>query len=83
MTGRGGKSGLHAGPWALVALLAASPALAAPGDHVQFAGGEWTPSVSTGVEYHTNAFLADGVINQTTPGLSWRTHPRLSAAIVK
>ena len=79
MTGRGGKSGLHAGHCALVALLAASPALAAPGDHVQFAGGEWTPSVSTGVEYHTNAFLADGVINQTTPGLSWRTHPRLSA----
>ena len=79
MTGRGGRSGFHAGQCALVVLLAASPASAAPGEHIRVGGGELAPSVATGVEYHTNAFLADGVINQTTPGLSWRTQPRLSA----
>ncbi len=76
---RGGKRTFHGGHFACVVLLAASPAVAAPGEHIQVAGGEIVPSVTTGVEYHTNAFLADGVINQTTPGLSWRTNPRLSA----
>jgi hypothetical protein len=51
--------------------------LAAPGDHIRAGKTTITPSVMTGAEYHTNAFLSDGTFNQLEPGLSWVLRPKL------
>lgn len=53
-------------------------ALAAPGDHIRAGDAVITPSVMTGVEHHTNVYLADGRDSLEYPGTAWLLHPRLA-----
>jgi hypothetical protein len=59
--------------------LVAWPQLAAagPGDHIRTGDAIITPSLATGLEYHTNAYLADGVDQEIFPALAWTLNPRL------
>ncbi len=55
------------------------PALAGPGDHVHIGDALITPSIGTGFEYHTNAYLADGGQGQPEiPAAAWTLRPRVS-----
>ncbi|MFZ5475783.1 MAG: hypothetical protein ACOZNI_03315 [Myxococcota bacterium] len=64
---------------AVPALLACWPAVAvaAPGDHIRTGDTVITPSVATGLEFHSNAYLADGVDQPVFPALAWTLNPRL------
>lgn len=59
----------------------ACPAIAGPGDHVRIGPSDWTPGLSSGVEYHSNVFLADGLLNETEPGVAFRTVPSVKVAL--
>ncbi len=63
---------------ATVALLAWSgAAMAAPGDHVRVGDATITPSVMTGLEYHTNVYLEDGYRDPVVGAPSWVLSPRI------
>ena len=50
---------------------------AAPGDHIRVGDAVITPSLSSGFEYHSNIYLADGSGSSTAvPGFSWGIAPR-------
>jgi hypothetical protein len=45
---------------AVVAVCYLPSAFAAPGDHIRFGNAVLAPSATTGFEYHSNLYLADG-----------------------
>ncbi len=57
---------------------AASTAVAAPGDHLRLGDAVITPSVMTGMEYHSNVYLADGRDQAINGALAWVLNPGLS-----
>ncbi len=60
------------------AALAPSPVEAAPGDHIRVGDTTITPSVMTGLEFHSNVYLADGgSASPEVPALAWVLKPRL------
>jgi hypothetical protein len=62
---------------ALVSL--AGPAHAEPGEHIRAGDATITPSVSTGMEYHSNVYLADGGSNSPEVSApSWVLSPRVA-----
>lgn len=63
---------------ATAVLLAFPTAHAAPGDHVRLGGALLTPSVMTGVEYHSNIYLADGSTQPEYDALSMVVKPELA-----
>jgi hypothetical protein len=63
------------------ALLTAPAVRAAPGDHVRLGNTVITPSVMTGLEYHSNVYLADGDVQPEYGGLSWVLKPDLKLAL--
>jgi hypothetical protein len=62
---------------ASLAALRAPEAHAGPGDHVRWGAYTLEPGVLSAVEYHSNAFLADGLINEVHPALSLHVRPQL------
>ncbi len=65
----------------VVGLLLASEAKAAPGDHIRAGDAVITPSVMTGVEYHSNIYLADGSEQNVFGGAAWILKPELAIAL--
>jgi len=58
--------------------LASAPAAAAPGDHIRVGDTTITPSVMSGLEFHSNVYLADGGTGAPeVPALAWVLKPRL------
>lgn len=55
-------------------------AMAAPGDHIRAGDAVITPSVATGLEYHSNLYLTDDKSSQSASqgGAAWRLSPRLA-----
>lgn len=49
---------------------------AEPGDHVRIGDATLTPSVMTGVEYHSNVYLEDGYRDAVTGAPAWLLNPR-------
>ena len=63
----------------VLAAFSAGPALAGPGEHIHAGDATITPSISTGLEYHTNAYLADGGQGQPEiPAMAWTLKPRVA-----
>src|SRR4051812_8704884 len=59
---------------------AVSTAWAAPGDHVRVGDTVLTPSILTGFEYHSNAYLLEGGEGAPpVPGSAWTVNPRFAA----
>lgn len=57
-------------------------ALAAPGDHIRAGEMVITPSVATGFEYHSNAFLLEGgESTPPVPGAAWTFTPRFASEL--
>ncbi|MEN9785903.1 MAG: hypothetical protein RLZZ299_1167 [Pseudomonadota bacterium] len=83
MTQAGRAASVVARPLAVGLLVSAfvPHASAGPGDHVRIGPSEWTPGVSSGVEYHSNVFLADGLLNEEEPGVAFRTVPSVKVAL--
>lgn len=54
-------------------------ALAAPGDHVRAGDAVITPSLTTGLEYHSNVYLSDDKTPQSAAfgGTAWILQPRV------
>ncbi len=62
--------------------LCVSPAWAAPGDHIRAGEATITPSVMTGLEFHSNVYLADGGTGAPEiPALAWVLKPRLKLSL--
>ncbi len=63
---------------AVLALAVSAPAAAAPGDHIRLGDAVVTPAVMTGIEAHSNLYLADG--GPQTPevtAMAWVLKPHL------
>ena len=66
------------GLFAAIGLAVSATAAAAPGDHIRLGDAVLTPSVMTGIEAHSNLYLADG--GPQTPevtAMAWVLRPRL------
>jgi hypothetical protein len=64
-----------------VVFACARGAVAGPGSHVRVGPSEWTPGLTSGVEYHSNLFLADGQTNEEEPGVAFRTAPSVTIGL--
>lgn len=66
---------------ALAVVVRVPSASAAPGDHIRIGdSGVLTPSVMTGLEYHSNIYLADGRDQSVFGALSWVLRPEVLLA---
>lgn len=73
-------------PWVvglLGGLALAVPAYAAPGDHIRAGDAVITPSVMTGFEYHSNAYLEDGYRDPIVGAPAWVFNPRAKVDLAR
>ena len=73
--------GLCGGLAAVVAACNLPSALAAPGDHIRLGNAVLVPSATTGFEYHSNLYLADGDEQAEFGGLAWTLKPELELTL--
>ena len=58
-------------------LLSGRPVVALAGPEIRLGAYTLQPGIASALEYHTNAYLADGLINEVQPALSLHLRPQL------